>query len=74
VEQLLDRGIEGVEISMQDGGCRFHPDRTSAVADRSEQIENKRGLLSSGERLVRQIALGSTASPKIAAAALPLTC
>ena len=25
VEQLLDRGVEGVQIGMKDGGCRFHP-------------------------------------------------
>ena len=25
VEQLLDRGVEGVEVRMEDGGCRFHP-------------------------------------------------
>ena len=25
VEQLLDRGIEGIEVGMEDGGCRFHP-------------------------------------------------
>src|SRR5262249_33852892 len=25
VEQLLDRGIEGVEVRVKDGGCRFHP-------------------------------------------------
>ena len=24
VEQLLDRGIEGVEVRVEDGGCRFH--------------------------------------------------
>jgi hypothetical protein len=25
VEQLLDRGIKGIQVRMQDGGCRFHP-------------------------------------------------
>ena len=25
VEQLLDRRIEGVEVRVQDGGCRVHP-------------------------------------------------
>ena len=25
VEQLLDRGVEGVQVRMEDGGCRFHP-------------------------------------------------
>ena len=29
VEQLLDRGVEGVEVRMEDGGCRFHPDDPS---------------------------------------------
>ena len=28
VEQLLDRGIEGIQVCMEDGGCRFHPDRS----------------------------------------------
>ena len=28
VEQLLDRGVEGVEIRMEDGGCGFHPGRS----------------------------------------------
>ncbi|ESW64867.1 hypothetical protein X771_24470 [Mesorhizobium sp. LSJC277A00] len=55
VEQLLDRGVEGVEIRMQDGG--LHPDRSlcgvAALAASvvrgvfAEQIENKQGLLSS---------------------------
>ena len=26
VEQLLDRGVEGVEVGVEDGGGRFHPD------------------------------------------------
>ena len=26
VEQLFDRGIEGVQVRMEDGGCRFRPD------------------------------------------------
>jgi hypothetical protein len=30
VEQLLDRGIEGIQVRMEDGGCRFHPDRSPA--------------------------------------------
>ena len=29
VEQLLDRGIEGIEVRMEDGGCRFHPECSS---------------------------------------------
>src|ERR1700730_501306 len=28
VEQLLDRGIEGIQVCMEDGGYRFHPDRS----------------------------------------------
>jgi hypothetical protein len=27
VEQLLDRCIEGIEVSVEDGGCCSHPDR-----------------------------------------------
>jgi hypothetical protein len=30
VEQLLDRGIEGIEVRMEYGGCRFHPNRSPA--------------------------------------------
>jgi hypothetical protein len=26
VEHLLDRGIEGIKVRMEYGGCRFHPD------------------------------------------------
>ena len=26
IEQLLDRGIEGIQIRMKDGGCWIHPD------------------------------------------------
>ena len=35
IEQLLDRGIEGIEVRMEDGGCRFHPKaaRTSPAAN-----------------------------------------
>ncbi len=25
VEKLLDRGVEGIEVGMEDRGCRFHP-------------------------------------------------
>jgi hypothetical protein len=28
VKQLLDRGIKGVQVRMQDGGCGGHPDRS----------------------------------------------
>src|SRR5258708_38445071 len=35
VEQLLDRGIEGIEVRMENGGCCFHPDRSTGLgADR----------------------------------------
>jgi hypothetical protein len=30
VEQLLDRCIEGIEVSVEDGGCCLHPDRPPA--------------------------------------------
>ena len=52
VEQLLDRGIEGVEVRMEDGGHRFHADSSTAVAlpgswssvgRRREHKENIRG-------------------------------
>src|SRR5262245_21337668 len=29
IEQLLDRCIEGIEVGMENGGCRFHPDRSA---------------------------------------------
>src|SRR6202045_5236998 len=32
VEQLLDRGIEGIQVRMKDGGCRFHPDRSPVTS------------------------------------------
>ena len=28
VEQLFYRGIESIEVRMEDGGCRCHPDRS----------------------------------------------
>jgi hypothetical protein len=31
VEQLLDRGIKGIQVCMEDGGCRFHPDPSSVA-------------------------------------------
>jgi hypothetical protein len=30
IEQLLDRGIEGVKVCMEYSGCRFHPNRSPA--------------------------------------------
>ncbi len=39
IEQLLDRGIEGIQVCMEDGGCRFHPDR-SPVTFRGGSGEN----------------------------------
>src|SRR3984893_8411695 len=27
-EQLIDRGIERIQVCMEDGGYRFHPDRS----------------------------------------------
>jgi hypothetical protein len=30
VEQLLDRSVEGFEVGVKDGGCRFHPGRPAA--------------------------------------------
>ena len=47
VEQLLDRGIEGVEVRMEDGGCRFHPDR-SPVKFRESSLENIMGTRTTG--------------------------
>src|SRR5437016_12400071 len=39
VEQLLDRGIEGIQVCMKDGGYRFHPDR-SPVMVRGAALEH----------------------------------
>ena len=35
VEQLLDRGIKGIQVCMEDGGCRCHPDRSPVTFHRS---------------------------------------
>jgi hypothetical protein len=35
VEQLLDRGIEGVEVRVEDGGGRFHPAQPGEFRKRS---------------------------------------
>src|SRR6202049_4023033 len=41
VEQLVDRGIEGIQVCMEDGGCRFHPDRSSvALRGGSRSLEH----------------------------------
>jgi hypothetical protein len=51
VEQLLDRGIEGIEIRMKNGGCRCHPNCSSMKfedTNRSEQNENMRGECQAG--------------------------
>ncbi len=34
VEHLLDRGIEGIQVRVEDGGWRFHPDRLPAESQR----------------------------------------
>ena len=31
IEQLLDGGIECIQVRMEDGGCRYHPDRPPAT-------------------------------------------
>jgi len=31
IEQLLDRGVEGVQVRVEDRGYRFHPDSSLAV-------------------------------------------
>src|SRR5271169_2463020 len=44
VEQLLDRGIKGIQVGMEDGGCRFHPVRLTRAEYLClrEHKENKR--------------------------------
>jgi hypothetical protein len=52
VNQLLDRGIKGIKVRMEDGGCRFHPVRLPAnlrISSR-EHKENKRPRMSSRSR------------------------
>jgi hypothetical protein len=45
IEQLLDRGIKGIQVRMEDGGCRFHPVRLVAKDLRlGEQKENTRPM------------------------------
>src|SRR6266446_6577769 len=34
VEKLLDRGIEGIEVGVEDRGCRFHPGRSAAKSEK----------------------------------------
>src|SRR6266581_9123395 len=40
IEQLLDRGIEGIQVCMEDGGYRFHPDRSPVTFRGSSRSEN----------------------------------
>src|SRR5882757_9658652 len=47
VEQLLDRGIEGVEVRMEDGGRHIHRDRSPVAREQKENIHRR---LSSGAR------------------------
>src|SRR6266852_8151594 len=45
VKQLLYGGIEGIQVRMEDGGCRCHPDRSPVTfrrgSRREEHNENK---------------------------------
>jgi hypothetical protein len=34
IEKLLDRGIEGIEVGIEDRGCRFHPGRSAAKLEK----------------------------------------
>jgi len=50
VEQLLDRGTEGIQVCVEDGGCRFHPNRSPVTVSRRfwpKQNENVCWRLSS---------------------------
>src|SRR6266481_9525762 len=40
VEQLLDRGIEGIQVCMEDGGYRFHPDRSPVTFRGVLELQN----------------------------------
>jgi hypothetical protein len=34
---LLDRGIKGIQVRMEDGGCRFHPVRLTRAESLRER-------------------------------------
>src|SRR5271168_1460356 len=40
VEELLDRGIEGIQVCMEDGSCRSHPDRSPVLFRGGSRPEN----------------------------------
>ena len=40
VKQLLYRGIESIEVRMEDGGCRCHPDRSLIAFGRGSREKN----------------------------------
>jgi len=43
VEQLLDRGIEGIQVCMEDGGCCSHPDRSPVMVRGATPEHNENG-------------------------------
>src|SRR6202047_5481759 len=40
VKQLLYGGIEGIQVRMEDGGCRCHPDRSPVTFRADSRTEN----------------------------------
>src|SRR5258706_6372035 len=40
VKQLLYGGIEGIQVRMEDGGCRCHPERSPVTFRRGSRREN----------------------------------
>ena len=53
IEQLLDRGIEGVEIGMEDGGDRVHPDNPPACLGASATGRVAGNIKRTSRRLVK---------------------
>ena len=54
VEQLLDRRIEGIQVCMEDGCCRFHPDRSPVTFREVFSVEHNENT-----RCRRQAARGA---------------
>src|SRR6266536_3448572 len=54
VKQLLCRGIEGIKVRMEDGGCRCHPDRSPVTFRRDLVNKNiMRTITTSVKRSVK---------------------
>src|SRR5262249_45427245 len=52
IEQLLDRCVEGIEVGMENGGCRFHPDRSAKCPKWSMRTKEERKVNGSTRALM----------------------